>query len=77
MSGVLSGTVTFKSDGSSVSGADVFVVASDGNVYHTTTDSNGDYSLTVPSGDAHVLISYEDGNDNTFRGESKPFVNVS
>lgn len=71
----VSGNVTFDSDGTAVSGADVLVHHSSGSVYSASTDANGDYTVEVPSGTVHVLVQYEDGSTK-YHDESKPFVDV-
>lgn len=71
----ISGTVTL--DGSGVSGAKVYVINdTDGTLEgSTTTDSNGDYSISVTGGiTVHVAVQYEDGNGNQYNDHSKPFV---
>lgn len=71
----VSGTVTL--NGSGVQGATVRVIDqnTDTQIASATTDSNGDYGITVDSGlTVHVTVEYEDGSGNQYNDESKPFV---
>jgi len=71
----LSGTVTLS--GSGVQDATIHVIndTDDSIETTTTTDSNGDYSVSVPSGNTyHVTVRYEDSNGNKYNDESKPFI---
>lgn len=70
----VSGTVTLS--GSPVQGATIEVIdQTNGDLEATTTtDSNGDYSVSVESGiTVHVCCRYDDGVD-TYNSKSKPFV---
>jgi hypothetical protein len=71
----VSGTVIL--GGSGVQGAILTVINdSDGTVEATTTtDSNGDYSVSVPQNEVyHVLVEYDDGQGNLYNETSKPFI---
>jgi len=70
----VSGNVTLS--GSPVQGATIEVIdQTNGDLEATTTtDSNGDYSVTVETGiTVHVCCRYEDGGTQ-YNSESKPFV---
>lgn len=70
-----SGTVT--ESGSAVQGAEIAAVNDTTDVIEdtSTTDSNGDYTLSVTGeNNYHLTVQYEDGSGNTFNAVSKPYV---
>lgn len=71
---VIAGTVTL--NGSGVQGAKVYVIDtnSDTVVGTATTDTNGDYSVTVPAEPPyHVAVQYDDGSQK-YNALSKPYI---
>lgn len=71
----ISGKVTDK-DGNGVENVNVTVLDESDNtvVATTTTDANGDYSVTVGTNSYHVMFRYEDSEGDLFNSESYPFV---
>jgi hypothetical protein len=70
----ISGTVTDE-DGDALDGVQVTVIneTTDSVAATTTTDSNGDYSVTVGSDSYHVLFYYVDGGSD-FNTDSYPYI---
>lgn len=61
----------------SISGATIEAVNhSTTNTYTTTTDSSGNWSMSVPAGTYHVVARYEDANGKK-RTLSKPYISVN
>lgn len=71
----ISGTVV--DGGTGVSGAKVTVIddTSDEVLTTTTTDSNGNWSATVPDTRLHVVAQYEDDSGTVYNTTSYPYVN--
>ena len=71
----LSGTVV--DGGDPVSGAKVTAIddTSDEIVTTTTTDSDGNWSATVPDTQLHIVAQYEDDSGTKYNTESYPYVN--
>jgi hypothetical protein len=72
---VISGTVSLS--GSGVQGARVFVIDTDTDTIEATatTDTYGDYSVTVPAeAPYHVAVQYDDGSQK-YNALSKPYIN--
>jgi hypothetical protein len=74
----ISGTVD--ADGSTTSGILVYILQVDGSTPSasvettTTTDSSGNWSVSVPEGNTyHVAAQYDDGSTE-YAGESKPYI---
>lgn len=70
----ISGTATL--NGNAVQGAKVYVIDTSNDTIQTTatTDSNGNYAVSVPYGpEYHIAAQYESGGDQ-YNAESKPFV---
>jgi hypothetical protein len=70
----ISGTVTDK-DGNALGGVPVAIIdeANDSVAATTTTDSSGNYSVTVGSNSYHVLFAYEESGEQ-YNTDSYPFI---
>lgn len=71
----LAGTVTLANNG--IEGAKIYIINdTNGDIEaETTTDANGDYSVTVDTDNVyHVAVQYEDSSGNQYNDESKPFI---
>jgi TonB-linked SusC/RagA family outer membrane protein len=71
---IISGTVRFKSDGSPIVGANVYIV---GTNRGTTTDINGHYHIQVSNGDRQLAFSYVGMRTVKVNIENKTQINVS
>lgn len=74
--GTIAGTVEF--DLAGADGAEVFVIdtSNDTLAATTTTDSSGNFSVSVSTGEYHVVARYTDSNGVTYSDESRPFISV-
>jgi hypothetical protein len=72
----ISGNVT-DDEGNALNGVNVTVIdtVNDAVAATTTTDSNGDYSVSVGSNTYHVLLYYDDPNNSKdYNTESYPYI---
>ena len=70
----ISGNVT-DDEGNPLNGVNVTIIdtVNDAVAATTTTDANGDYSVSVGSNTYHVLIYYDDGSKD-YNTESYPYI---